>query len=241
MTTARAIVRGALLDIGVCSAEEPLTASQCEDALDLLNAMLDSWSLEPLTIYYTPQEAIPWPAGRQFLTWGPGGDILTPRPLKLQPYAQYRDDATGLELPLTVLDRQEDYAAFTLKQQTSSTPQALYYAPSMPAGTVFQWPVATQAWTVVVYPWTILGRFPALDDTIDFPPGYERLMRAGLAVECCPQYQVQPSALTLAVLASAKANVKRINQVVPVLGMDPSWTGPGARDPMAIYTGTPGG
>jgi hypothetical protein len=239
VTTARAIVRGALLDLQVVSAEQPIDASMVQDGLDLLNAMLDSWSLEALTVYYTPATEIPWPAGTQALTWGPGGDIPSARPLKLQPYAQYRDTATGLELPLTVLDRQSAYAAFTLKRQASSTPQVLYYAPSMPLGTLYEWPIASEAWTIVVYPWQPFGRFGHLDEDILFPPGYERAVRAGLSLESAPQYGVQPSPMTVGIVGEAKANLKRLNAVVPILGMDPSLGETTARDPYAIYTDVP--
>lgn len=236
MTTARTIVRGALMDLGVASAEEPLTASQAEDALDLLNQLLDSWSLEQLIIYYTPPTSIPWPAGTQVRTWGPGGDIPTARPLKLQPYAHYREAATGLDLPLTVMDRQADYVALTLKAQTSSTLQALYYAPSMPLGQLFGWPVPTMEWLVIVFPWQPFTRWTSLDSEVLFPAGYERALRAGLALESAPQYGVQPSALTAAILAEAKSNVKRVNAIVPVLGLDPSFQGTPGRDMYAIYT-----
>lgn len=236
MTTARTLVRGGLTDLGVVAAEEPMTAQQAEDGLALLNQLLDSLSLEQLLVYYTPPTPIPWPSGTQVLTWGPGGDIPSARPLKLQPYAQYRDEATGLDLPLTVFDRQAEYVALTLKSQASSTPQALYYAPSMPLGQVFVWPVPSMEWIIIVFPWQPLGEFVSLDAEIVFPPGYERLLRSGLALEAAPPYGVQPSPLTAAIYAEVKANIKRVNQVVPVLGIDPSWQGPGARDPYEIYT-----
>jgi hypothetical protein len=236
VTTARNIVFDGLLDIGVVSNEEPMQAPMAEQGLRLLNSLLDSWSLEQLHIYYTPPTLLSWPAGTQQLTWGPGGHIPTARPLALQPYAQYRD-VTGLELPLVVMTHQEEYAALVLKQQVASTLQVLYYAPSMPTGTLYGWPVVTQTWDVIVYPWQVLGRFPALDDEILFPPGYERALRVGLALEAAASYAAQPSPMLGAILNESKASLKRVNQRVPVLGLDPALAGDGGRDPYAIYTG----
>jgi hypothetical protein len=236
MTTARAIVFDALLDLGVASNEEPMQAPMAEQGLRLLNSLLDSWSLEKLTIYYTPPTVIPWPAGIQTQSWGPGGAIPTPRPIALAPYAQYRD-VTGLELPLAVMTHQEEYAALTLKHQQASTLQVLYYAPSMPMGTLYGWPVPTSDWTIIVYPWTVLGRFPGLDDEIAFPPGYERALRVGLALEAAASYGAQPSPMLGAVLNEAKGNLKRVNQRIPELGLDPALAGEGGRNPYAIYTG----
>jgi hypothetical protein len=236
VTTARSLIYDGLLDIGVVSNEEPMQAPMAEQGLRLLNNLLDSWSLERLTIYYTPPTVLTWPAGTQQLTWGPGGDVPTARPIALQPYAQYRD-VTGLELPLLVTTHQEEYAALVLKQQTASTLQVLYYAPSMPTGTLYGWPVTTQSWQVIVYPWQVLGRFPGLDDQIDFPPGYERALRVGLALEAAASYAAQPSPMLGAILNEAKAAIKRTNQRIPVLGLDPAIAGDGGRDMYAIYTG----
>lgn len=236
MTTARSIIFDGLLDIQVVSNEEPMQAPMAEQGLRLLNNLLDSWSLERLTIYYTPPTVLTWPAGTQQLTWGPGGDVSTARPIALQPYAQYRD-VTGLELPLLVMTHQEDYAALVLKQQVASTLQVLYYAPSMPTGTLYGWPVVTQSWDVIVYPWQVLGRFTALDDEILFPPGYERALRVGLALEAAASYAAQPSPMLGAILSESKQSLKRVNQRIPVLGLDPALAGEGTRDPYAIYTG----
>ena len=46
----------------------------------ILNDLIQSASLEQFVIYYMPPQVIPWPAGRGVLTWGPGGDIASPRP-----------------------------------------------------------------------------------------------------------------------------------------------------------------
>jgi len=236
VTTARSIVFDGLLDIGVVSNEEPMQAPMAEQGLRLLNSLLDSWSLEQLSIYYTPPTVLTWPAGTQQLTWGPGGDVSTPRPIALAPHAQYRD-VTGLELPLVVLTHQEEYAALVLKSQTASMLQVLYYAPSMPTGTLYGWPVVTQSWEVVVYPWQVLGRFTALDDELLLPPGYERTLRVGFALEAAASYGVTPSPMLGAILSESKSSLKRVNQRVPVLGLDPALAGDGGRDPFAIYTG----
>lgn len=236
MTTARAIVFDALLDVGVASNEEPMQAPMAEQGLRLLNSMLDSWSLEALTIYYTPPTLIPWPAGTPQLLWGPGGDIEAPRPIAIQPYAQYRD-VGGLELPLLVLTHQEEYAALTLKAQTASMLQVLYYAPSLPTGTLYGWPIPTADWTIMVYPWTVLGAFTSLDEALLFPPGYTRALRVGLALEAAASYGVTPSPMLGAVLSESKSNIKRVNQRIPALGLDQALWGDRGRDPYAVYTG----
>jgi hypothetical protein len=45
--------------------------------------------------------------------------------------------------------------------------------------------------------------------------------------------------MTVGIVGEAKANLKRLNAVVPILGMDPSLGETTARDPYAIYTDVP--
>jgi hypothetical protein len=195
MPTARAIIRGALTDLGVASAEEPLSASQCEDALDLLNQLLDSFSTERLWIYYLPPTPIVWPAGAAMQTWGPGGDIPTPRPIKLATHATYRDAGADYDYPLEVLERQEQYAQISWKALPSTIPIAVYYAPNVPLGELSLWPTPSVDVGITVFPWQPLGAWAHLDDDLLFPPGYARALRLALALECAPSYGVQPNPL----------------------------------------------
>jgi hypothetical protein len=219
VTTARSIVRGALMDLQVASAEEPLTASQCEDGLDLLNALLDSFSLERLWIYHTPARAIAWPAEQSFLTWGPSGQISGPRPIRLSSTATYALD--GYDHPLEVLERQEEYAQLTWKAMTSTLPMAVYYDPQVPLGALYVWPVPETGYTITVYPWVPLGQFVALDDELQFPPGYLRALRTNLALEAAPSYGVQPSPLLLKHAEEAKRALYVPNTVVGRLSLTP--------------------
>jgi hypothetical protein len=221
MTTARSLVRGALMDLQVASAEEPLTASQCEDGLDLLNALLDSFSLERLWIYHTPATPIVWPAGMPTQSWGPGGDIPSARPIKLAPQATYQDVTAGYDYALEVLERQEQYAQLQWKGMQSPLPRALYYEPQMPLGVLSLWPVPSVGYQITVYPWQVLGSFTALDDELALPPGYVRALRTNLALEACPSYGVQPSPLLVRHAAEAKQALYVPNTVVGRLSLTP--------------------
>ena len=226
MTTARAIVRGALADIQVASAEEPISASMAEDGLDLLNALLDSFSLERLWFYHTPATPIVWPAWMPTQTWGPGGDIPSPRPLKLAPQATYQDVTAGYDSPLEVLERQEQYALLQWKGMQSTVPSALYYEPQMPLGVLYIWPIPSAGSSVTVYPWQVLGAFTALDDELALPPGYLRALRTNLALEACPSYGVQPSPLLVRHAAEAKQALCVPNTVVGRLKFNAGAGGP---------------
>jgi hypothetical protein len=226
MPTARSIVRGALMDIGVVAQEEPMTASMAEDALELLNALLDSFSLERLWIYHTPATPIVWPAGSASMTWGPGGDMPSSRPIKLAPQATYQDVTAGYDYQLEVLERQEQYAQLTWKGMQSTLPSALYYEPQMPLGVLYIWPVPSVGYQITVYPWQVLGAFTAFDDELQFPPGYLRALRTSLAVEAAPSYGVTPSPLLLRISEEAKRALFVPNTVVGRLSLYPGASAP---------------
>jgi hypothetical protein len=214
VTTARTLIKGALMDLGVSSPEEPIQADMAQHGLDLLNALLDSFSTESLWIYYLKPTELSWPAGVPMQTWGVGGAIPSARPIRLADHAEYRD-AVGYDYPVEVLARQEQYAQLAWKTETSTWPLALYYAPQVPLGELYIWPVnAAGPWTITVYPWVPLEAFSSLDDDVQFPPGYTRALRAALALECSPSYGVQPSPLTLKIAEESKRNLAVINTVV---------------------------
>lgn len=236
MTTARRLITGALRSLGVLSAEEPMDAAMAMDGLELLNALLDSYSLERLVIYYTPETVIPLAPSVASYTWGAGGVIASPRPLQLSPTASVRD-ASQQRTPVQVLS-QAEWAALPNLTTTAAQPSALFLAPSVPWATLCVWPIPTQSADLLTYPWQPLTAFPSLDAEVLFPPGYERLLRAGLACEVAPDYGHEASATQLAILTQAKASVKRMNVSIPELTLDSGlwpWDAPGGTFDVRTY------
>jgi hypothetical protein len=213
MPTARSIIKAALMDLGVSSPEEPIQADMAQHGLDLLNDLLQSFSTESLWIYYTAPLELTWPAGVQMQTWGPGGQIPGLRPIRLGTHAEYRD-ATGYDYPVEVLERQEQYAALAWKTETSTWPLALYYAPQVPLGELYVWPVPVVPVILIVYPWVPLTQWTSLDAEVELPPGYQRALRSNLALEAAPSYGVQPSPLVVKIAEESKRNIAVINTVV---------------------------
>jgi hypothetical protein len=220
MPTARSIIRGALTDLGVAGAEQPMDASMAEDALDLLNQLLDSLSLERLLVYYLPPEALVWPPGVPLQTWGLGGDIPSERPLRLEPPVMLTDPHSAqVEWEIALLTPAQ-YQEVAMKGLPNADPQALSYAPQMPLGEVRVWPVPTVQVTLTVRPWRVLGQFVALDDEILFPPGYARMLRTNLALEASPSYSVQPSPLLVRAAAESKSALAPLNAEIGRLRLD---------------------
>lgn len=235
MVTARVIVTTALDMIGIHPAEEPLTAYQEQQGLQGLNDLIASCSLEQFFLYYTPPQSLSWPVGKQVLTWGLGGDISSPRPLQIGHYAEVEVPPAGYEWPVAVL-AQEHYAAIPDKQMQSAPIQAVYYAPDLPLGQLYAWPVPSQPQELTVYPWQVLRSWPAFDDDVLLPPGYDRFLKPALAVELAPFYDKVASETILAIRAEAKGAIKTVNVQVPTLQVPPfadPWMQQGS--PLDIY------
>lgn len=135
-TTARKLIRGSLRLLGAVASGENVEANEASDALDSLNGLLSSWSLERLLIYHVPRLQVPLIPGKRVYTWGPGGDIPGDRPLRLE-IALIRDGlpAPGVATPPPTPEAPEPGTALTLQAVPGPLPL-----------------VATNAWKVGWHP-----------------------------------------------------------------------------------------
>ena len=223
-TTARDLIRGSLRLLGVLASGEQPSAAEAFDGLQALNAFLDSASNEKLTAYVIERLDVPLVPGKAVYTWGvPGGDIAHPRPFHLEG-AVLRLVENAYEYPLDLVD-QAMYQTVALKSQPSLYPSLVWYEPTYPLGTLHLWTVPEQANVLGLLPFVPLTRFSSLDAAVTFPQGYERWLRYALAVELAPEYGREVSPVVVATLAQAISAIKRVNSVVPTLGMDPAYSG----------------
>ena len=239
--TARDIIRGALRLNGVLASGEALPAADAFDALETLNALLQSWSLESLIIWHLPRVPVPLVPGKPVYTWGPGGEILSQRPLKLESAILEESGLGGespYEWPVSVWSQDEYARGIAMKALESTYVQGVYLEPSIPLARLHVWPLpTTSTTTLLLYPWLPLDAMPTLDAVWSFPPGYDRALRLALSIELAAEYGREVPPLLVAMLAESKAAVKRLNTGIPVLGLDPAVSGRQAGDWDAIMGG----
>jgi len=217
MPTARTIVTDALDLLAIHAAEEPLTAHQEQQGLRILNDLIQSASLEHFIIYYTPPQVVPWPAGRAMLTWGPGGDIATPRPVQIGLQAN-RYDATLARWAVTVLSL-EEYRSLAQPALVGDAIHLVAYGANFPLGELYCWPTPQTPQQVTVYPWQPLQSWPDFDTDLLLPPGYDRYLKAALAVDLGPFYDKEASPTVQSMRAEAKQNIKTVNLSIPLLAV----------------------
>lgn len=217
--TVRALIRRSLLLLGVISASEPMDATEAQDGLDTLNALVASWGTERLFLFHIPRIDVLLVPGQATYTWGPGGAIPSARPLRLEG-AVLRVDQ--MDWPVAVLSQTEYEQGVTLKGLESTYPCSVYYETSYPLGVLHVYFVPQMPYTLGLFPVVPLTAFASIDATLELPQGYERLLIYGLAADLSPSYGKEISPTIAAVLAESKAAIKRVNAVTPLLGMDPA-------------------
>ena len=223
-TTARALIASTLRLLQVLASNEPLPAAEAFDGLQTLNQMIDSWSNERLLVFSMTRLNVPLSPGKAVYTWGvPGGDIPQPRPVQVES-AVLSLTGQDLEWPLPVYSQRE-YDAIAQKGLSSLYPQLWQYTATYPLGELRVWPVPQEGHVLGLWPWLPLVRFEDLDAEIQLPPGYERAIRHGLALELSFEYGKEASPALVGAFAQSFSAIKRTNTVVPTLGMDPAFSG----------------
>jgi hypothetical protein len=212
-----------------------LPADQASDALAVLNDLVASWSLERFLIYHTPRIELTLVPGQGTYTWGSGGDLGEPRPLRLEMALLHVDETPPYEWPVQVLT-QRAYESITLKEFSSIYPEAVYLESSYPLARLHVYFVPQAAYTLVLFPWQRFVTFASLDSQVTLPEGYERALRLGLLVELAPEYGREVSLITLRNLAEARSAIKTVNTVVPALSN--GWGCGGGEDFTEIYRGS---
>jgi hypothetical protein len=210
MGTVRDLITASLLDLGAIASGETPTANEAADSLRAVNLLLESWRLESLLVYAVDTVTLAC-TGASSYTWGTGGTINQPRPVRLDKAALRLQTDPTLDYPVEVLT-DEQYESIGLKGMPSTLTSAVYLDRAYPLANLYTWPVQASGATLLLYPWHPLSAFASLDTTVSLPPGYERALQKNLALEVAPQYRdcVLPAALAAQAI-EAKALLKRSN------------------------------
>lgn len=223
----RDLINAAMMDIGVLAAGEVASSSEQNDAFSALNNLLDSYSTEKLVIFTETSEQFPLIGGQQSYTMGVGGNFSTARAQSIDRAGLFvpgTGGTLGVEIPIEIITYNE-WAAIEVKAITSSIPTKLYNDANNPLSNLYFWPLPGAANFVNLYSTKALTEFVNLSTIVGFPPGYNRMLQKGLAIEIAPSYGKEPSPALVAQYREAKGNVKRMNKTPRYLGTDAALLG----------------
>lgn len=157
-------------------------------ALGKLNRMLDKWNADPAAKFDTGFATYAITANQQTYTLGPSAAnwVVTGRPDRIKgANLILAGTAPAVRTPITVRN-DAWWLANSVQALTGAIVTDLYYAPSMPNGTVTLWPKPTTAAnSVELFSDTILSQY-AIADTLWLPFGYREAVTLTLAELLAP-------------------------------------------------------
>ena len=217
-TTALDQITGALRLIGELAEGEVPSSDTAIDALSALNQMLDSWSVERLSVYNTQDQVFTWPSDQITQTLGPTGDFVGNRPVMLDDSTYFRDPSTGVSFGVKMINQQQ-YNGIAVKTVTSTYPQVMWINMENPdiSMTIYPKPTRALEWHFVSV--QELAQPATLATELTFPPGYLRAFKYNLAAEIAAEFGVEPSLQVKRIAMSSKRNIKRINSPDDVMSI----------------------
>ena len=221
MPTAGDQITRALRILGVLAEGETGSSETMQDCLIAFNQMLDSWSIERLSVFSTQTQVFNWPANQTTRTLGPTGDFIGNRPVKLDDSTYFVDSETGVSYGIMFIN-QEQYNTISVKSVTSTYPQVMFVNMKNPniEMTVYPKPTKQLQWYFVsVDP---LSQAANLSTELVFPPGYQRTFVYNLAMEVAPEFGIEPSPQVKRIAMVSKRNIKRINNPGDIMSMPSS-------------------
>lgn len=194
--------------------------SATNEGFSILNTLLDEWATQRLLVYRVQRFVGNVNVNQQSYQIGmaPGADYQTPRPVRIEFAGLIQnnlDTSVPAELPLAILTPL-DWASIAVKNITGSTPQKLYYEPTLPNGTIWLWPIPQVANQIALMLWQQLGSFTTVNDAVELPQGYLKALQYNLALEIAarpwhpPVIPMSPMAIDIA--HKSKAWVKAMNR-----------------------------
>lgn len=217
MATALDMITRAMRLIGSIGEGEVPSSYEAQTSLDALNTMLDSWSLDELSVYVIQQENFPIAPNTASYTIGTGGAFNTNRPALIRG-GFFRDSANN-DYPFKVIELNQ-WDGLTPKNQPAYNPYYLYYATAYPLGTINLWPVPSVAGTLYLDSMKQLQNFTNLTTDLALPPGYKRMIENNLAIEIAPEFERAITPELAKVAIESKAAVQRINAPANILPLD---------------------
>jgi hypothetical protein len=211
-------VNRALRLLGILAEGETPSAATSQDALVALNQMIDSWSIERLSVFCTQDQTFTWPAGLITRTLGPSGDFIGLRPVLLDEATYYRDPGTNVSFGIKFINQQQ-YNGIAVKTVTSTYPQVIFVNMGFPDITMSIYPRPTRdlEWHFISV--QELSQPAELSTPLLFPPGYLRAFTYCLAMEFAPEFGVEPSPQVQRIAMTSKRDLKRINNPDDIMSM----------------------
>ena len=214
--TAQDMIESAMRLLNVLPSGHSATSQERNDGLTTLNQMISSWSAKGILIPYVSGDAFLL-TGIGVYSIGTGGTINTQRPLVIKSMK-----ITVSNVPKAIeMVTAEQWARIDDFSRAQRYAEKAWFNPTSPSsGSIYLWPTPASGGLLDIQSLKALAQFGSLAGVVSLPEGYERAMRALLAVELAPEYGVRLSPELVANAKDALASIDGLNAAV--LGYPPS-------------------
>jgi hypothetical protein len=219
--TVRSIITDALIELGVLEPGDAMTAAQGQTGLRRVQAMIDSWAADRLTLSLQLRTSFTWPASTSEVQIGLGQTVNIDRPMWINTITYVVPGTSpGVEVLIGQMD-EDAYASLSIKSLTSALPQQCFYQTNLTNayGTLFLWP-QPQSLTVVIYTPQAVSVPATLDSVLQGPPGYQDAFLYQLALRLCSPFGIAVPPLLPRLATNAFENMKRPNVDPGALSID---------------------
>lgn len=213
MPSALEIITKAMKIGGMIGQNETPSSSEADDGLVSLNDLLDSWNTDETYIFTIESQTFPLTNNVNTYTIGTGAVFNTDRPIIFDTVVA---NLQGVSYPLKRLNAQ-DYADIAYKAMGTGIPEFYYCDFAFPISTIYLYGAPSSDITLTIGKTQRLTQFANLTTQYEFPPGYNRLLNYGLAVEIAPEYGMTLTPEAQFIASEAKANVRNRNLTEPVM------------------------
>lgn len=216
--------------LGYLEATETPSSADVAAVKQAANDWIDQMALDGLLVYRIAREVFNLQANVASYTIGTGGTFNTTRPVEIDRCGVIPDPTASIpqEIPLGSPLTVQQYASVPAKSVTAQYPTAVYYDPAMSSGlgTIYVLPVPTSSTPdLVLYLPTQVAELGANGTSLEFPPGYRRMLITNIAVEAASILGVAPSLELERAAADSKAAVQRSNVRIDELQLSPGVPG----------------
>lgn len=214
--TAQDLIKSSMRLAKILGSGQSPTSIELDDALVTLNQRISNLSAKGIAVPYVSGDAFTL-TGAGFYTIGTGSTINTARPLVIK-YIKITVSNVARKVKVVTAEEWADIKDFSRASKFAE--KALYNVTSPTAGGIYLWPTPASGGVLDVQSLKALTQFATLAGTVSLPEGYEMALRALLALDLCPEYEMRASEELVAMAKDALDTIIGLNAAV--LGTPPS-------------------
>jgi hypothetical protein len=235
--TGQQTVNQTLTLLAVIQPGETPNTSESNDALSVINNVLDNWAIQRLQNISIAQVSVALTAATQSY-------VLSPRPPAIYActFVLATDYGGSATFPVKMLTAAE-WGAIVDRDVQANIVKAAFYDRDLSSPTLWLTPIPPGG-SIIYSTWTVeaFAQFSDLADSVTLAAGYQRALIAACALELAPQYAVPPANLVQIQqsYAEAMAAIRQLN--AELMGPEPPALPPGSQTnaPPTSPSGSPG-